>query len=121
MKKRILIVEDNRILSENFLRIFRNSFEAILAESASEAIEHIDRQIPDLIFLDILLSGHSAFSLLNELQSYPDTSKIPVVICSDLASELEEVALKKYNVVKILDKSLVEPREILEVCSYATN
>ena len=118
--KKILIVEDDQILAENFSRIFRNDFEVFQAENASEAIFEIDKNMPDLIFLDVLLSGHSAFSLLNELQSYVDTAKIPVVICSNLADDLDLKSLEKYGVEMIFDKSKSRPREILakvkEIC-----
>lgn len=119
--KKILIVEDNQILAENFARVFRNDFEVFQADSASDAILKIDQKMPDLIFLDILLNGHSAFSLLNELQSYADTAKIPVVICSNLAEDLDLKALRNYGVKCVLDKAETDPREILkkakEVCA----
>ena len=119
--KRILIVEDNRILAENFARILRSDFEISHADSAGSAISRIDNSFPDVILLDILLSGHSAFALLNELQSYVDTAKIPVVICSDLTENLDENSLKKYQVKSILDKSKISPKELREICRKVAN
>lgn len=119
--KRILIVEDNRILAENFARILRSDFEIFHSDSAGSAISRIDNSFPDAILLDILLSGHSAFALLNELQSYADTAKIPVVICSDLAENLDENSLKKYQVKSILDKSKISPKELREICRKVAN
>lgn len=110
--KKILIIEDNQILTENFERILRSNFSISKANSAQKAILQIDKNLPDLILLDILLEGHSAFALLNELQSYSDTSKIPVVICSDLASELNFESLKPFNIRHIFDKSQVYPQEL---------
>jgi DNA-binding NarL/FixJ family response regulator len=90
------------------------------ADSVISGLDIINQMKPDLIFLDILLKGHSAFALLNELQSYADTVKIPVVVCSNLSENLDESALKNYGVVGILDKSTARPREILEACQNAT-
>ena len=45
----------------------------------------------------------------------------PISDIVDLSDDLEFLALKKYNVVKILDKSQVRPQEILEACRNATN
>ena len=112
--KRILIIEDNVILAENFERILRKNFEISHANSAEKAILKINKRLPDLILLDILLEGHSAFALLNELQSYADTARIPVVICSDLADELEMESLKHFNVRDIFEKSQLQPRELRE-------
>lgn len=114
--KRILIVEDNQILSENFSRIFRGEFEIFRAENAAETIEILDRTTPDLILLDILLQGHSAFAILNEIRGYSDTVEIPVVICSDLAENLDGESLKNYGVRAVFDKSTVRPSELKRKC-----
>ena len=115
IQKSVLIVEDNVILAENFERILKHQFCVVNARSAASAIELVDNKIPDFIVLDILLEGHSAFALLNELQSYTDTSIIPVVICSDLAPELDLNVLKKYGVREVLDKSKMQPSDLLKV------
>ncbi len=112
--KKVLIIEDNQILAENLARILAKDFQIELANSAAAAINEVDRNLPDFIILDILLGGHSGISLLNELQTYGDTSKIPVIICSNLASELDAESLKNYGVVQIFDKSKMNPRGILE-------
>ncbi len=119
--KKILIIEDNVILAENFERILRKNFEISHANSAEKAILKINKRLPDLILLDILLEGHSAFALLNELQSYADTARIPVVICSDLAAELEMESLKHFNVRDIFEKSQFQPRELRERISEIIN
>ena len=111
IQKSVLIVEDNFILAENFERILKHQFCVVNARSAASAIELVDNKIPDFIVLDILL----AFALLNELQSYTDTSIIPVVICSDLAPELDLNVLKKYGVREVLDKSKMQPSDLLKV------
>ena len=67
-------------------------------------------EMPSLIFLDILLDGPDGFTLLNELVSYADTAKIPVVVVSSL--DFRDKDLTAYGVVDILDKSEMTPKEI---------
>lgn len=112
-KKRILIVEDDEILSEFFSSILRQKFNVKSVFSADEAILAAEDFFPDLIWLDILLGEHSAFALLNELKSYADFGQIPVVICSSVAQNLGEELLEEYGVARILDKNSMVPREIL--------
>lgn len=119
--KTVLIIEDNAIFAEHFERILRDEFKILHSNSSEEAIVVIDKFLPNAILLDVLLSGHSAFALLNELQSYTDTSKIPIVICTDLADELELSSLKSFNVVEIFDKSKVLPTEIKQKIREITN
>lgn len=112
-KPRILIVEDNEIFSEYFLQIFGAKFDVRNEFSAEDAIFSLQEFSPDLIWLDILLGNHSAFAFLNEIRTYADTAKIPVVICSDLAENLGQENLREYGVARIFDKSKMTPREIL--------
>ena len=70
----------------------------------------IDKDFPNLIFLDILLTGPDGFTFLNELASYSDTSKIPVVVISSL--NLKGKDLSDYGVVGVLNKDTLTPKEV---------
>ncbi len=112
-KNQVLIVEDNVIMSENFDRLLKNEFNVSIARSAEEAMDKINQKIPDFMVVDVLLTGHSIFALLNELQSYPDTAEILTVICSDLADELDPEVLDRYNIRKVLNKSQMRPIDLV--------
>ena len=60
--------------------------------------------------MDILLTGPDGFTFLNELVSYTDTAKIPVVVVSSL--DFSKHDLSVYGVVGILDKVTMLPQEI---------
>lgn len=104
----IFVIDDDKIMAECIARaaggarIFENAIEAMKAISEGE--------MPDLIFLDILLTGPDGFTFLNELVSYVDTAKIPVVAVSSL--DLKDKDLSTYGVVGFLDKDTMTPKEI---------
>ena len=93
------------------VRIFGNGIEAMAAMSEGE--------LPDLIFLEILLDGPDGFTLLNELASYEDTARIPVVVVTAL--RLRRESLAEYNVVGVLDKETMWPEEIAAYAYLLTN
>ena len=107
------IIEDNEIMSELFARYLSGIPETKIFYDAVTAISEISDDQPDLIFLDILLTGPDGFTFLNEIVSYEDTGKIPVVIISSLDFQLE--SLKNYNVVKILNKDTLLPNDLRAV------
>ena len=86
------------------IRMFTNGIEAMEAISSGE--------VPDLIFLDVLLDGPDGFTFLNELLSYDDTMKIPVVIVTSL--DLSGRDLSDYGVVGVLSKETMRPEEMRE-------
>lgn len=105
----IFIIDDDKIMAECIKRASRKK--AKIFSNAIEAMADIsDGLVPDLIFLDILLDGPDGFTFLNELVSYDDTKKIPVVIVSSL--DFKGRDLESYGVVGILNKDEMRPEEI---------
>jgi len=78
--------------------------------NAIEAINATSEQVPDLIFLDVLLDGPDGFTLLNEMQSYGDLAKVPVVLLTSL--DFAGKDLSRYGVVEILNKSEMVPEQV---------
>lgn len=113
---KILIIEDNQIMADNFTLILKGFFDIECINSAEEAMDIINKNLPDIIILDVLLNGHSAFALLNELQSYQDTANIPIIICSNLANHLDMKTIRHYNVHKVIDKSVITPDILINSC-----
>lgn len=90
--------------AEHVIKKFTNVFDAMPA---------INHNLPDLIILDILLSGPDGFSLLNELMTYHDTATIPIIIVSSL--DLSTQDLSHYGVVCTFQKETMTPKQL----SYA--
>lgn len=109
--KKILIVEDDlawaKILSRYAQEIKCDSKAVV---SGGQAMEVIDSWRPDALLLDMLLAGETGVALLNELRSHDDLAKLPVVVCSSV--ELDPEQLAPFGITKILDKSRVTPEQI---------
>ena len=105
----IFIIDDDEIMAEcvaraagGTVKIFGNAIEAMNAIA--------DGELPDLIFLDILLTGPDGFTFLNETISYKDTVEIPVVIVSSL--DFGERDLSTYGVVGVLNIDRMRPDDV---------
>ena len=105
----IYIIEDDLNFAKCIERYCKNN-ETKIFSNAIEAMSSIDKNFPDLIFLDILLTGPDGFTFLNEIVSYEDTEKIPIVIISSL--DLEKKDLSIYGVVGTLNKDTLTPKEV---------
>ncbi len=106
----IFVIDDDEIMRECMIKACKtNNIEAF--SNAIEAMNAIsDGKIPNLIFLDILLDGPDGFTFLNELVSYSDTNRIPIVIVSSL--DFSNKDLSNYGVVGFLNKNNMKPKEI---------
>ena len=108
----IYIIDDDKMMADCIAREVSSVYDGVIKifTNGIEAITALDDGVPELIFLDILLDGPDGFSFLNEICSYSDTEKIPVVVVSSL--NLSDVELTDYGVVKVLDKSTMTPLDI---------
>lgn len=101
--KLVYVVEDDILLAQHMKRLLKD-YEVRVFNNSVEAMAAIDNKLPDCIVLDLMLDGPSGFALLNELQSYTDTAKVPVIVCSNLANELQG-QLQDYSIHKVVDKT----------------
>lgn len=118
---RVVVVEDDVWLGQHFERTLkRESYDVEVVPHALDAIEVIDAKIPNVIVLDVLLTATTGFALLHELQSYDDTARIPVILCTNLADSfrLEDVA--PYGVRRILDKTTMLPEDLVAAIRSST-
>ena len=112
-KQRILIVEDNRWLGQQYVRILNGEgYKTFMTSDAWGAIQAVDDFKPDAIVLDLLLIGSTGFAFMNELQTYKDTSQIPIILCTNLASELSAKDLEIYGIKRVLDKTAMLPNDL---------
>lgn len=90
---RAMIIDDERLARQE-LKTIIEKFETIqvVADSGKpeEALDLIDRENPDLIFLDIQMPGMTGFELLDEIQG-----RAPEVI---FVTAYDEYALKAFEV-----------------------
>ncbi|MGI0133278.1 MAG: response regulator [Thermoplasmata archaeon] len=77
---RILVVEDNPLNMKLVTVILqRAGHEVISAGDAEDAERKIDRQVPDLILMDLGLPGKDGYAFTRELRLRPSTSRKPIV------------------------------------------
>lgn len=113
-QKRVVIVEDELWLAEQYMRLLgKADFAVHHAPHAISAIDVIDDVRPDAIVVDMLLSGSTALVLLHELKSHTDLASIPIVVASSIADQIQPEDLKHYGVRRILDKTTMHPEDIV--------
>src|SRR4030095_784467 len=89
MKKKILIVEDNKDSSEILgLFITKIGHHPIKAKNSKEAITIVEAEQPDLIFMDMELPDVDGVKTTAMLKQNPKTSRIPVVALTAWMSTL---------------------------------
>jgi DNA-binding response OmpR family regulator len=113
MSRKVVVIESDQWLGDHYQQVLeRHGFLVERASHAYSAIDVIDTTIPDVIVLNVTLSGASGIALLHELQTYVDTMVIPVVVCSNVAN-LELDMLRPYGVRRLLDSRSMVPDDLV--------
>lgn len=87
MQKRILLIEDDKIVSTALKESLSEAgFQVLQAFDGVAGLEMARKERPDLILLDLMLAKKHGFEVLKELKSSADTKDMRVVILSMLDS-----------------------------------
>lgn len=111
MQERILVVEDEADINRLLARILQEAgYEVRQAFSGTEAGLLLEKEVPDLMLLDLMLPGLSGEELLKEIRSHrcPD---LPVLILSAKNSLGDKVSLLKGGADDYITKPF-EPEEV---------
>ncbi|NNN06437.1 MAG: response regulator transcription factor [Elusimicrobia bacterium] len=91
---RILVVDDEPDFRRIAFRYFQAcaGFECIAAADAGQALERAINGSPDLILMDVVLSGMNGFDVLKALRADRRTAAIPVIFMTGDAGNTELLA-----------------------------
>lgn len=120
MKKKILIVEDNKDSSE-ILGQFITKFghQAIKAKNSKEGIALAEVERPDLIFMDLDVPDVDGVKTTAILRQNPKTSNIPVVALTAWIAELWREKALRVGIATYLLKP-VSPQTLKETIDQYT-
>lgn len=77
---RLLIIEDNKELTEYLKGLLGNEYQMLTAEDGNSGIELATEHIPDIILSDVMMPGKDGFQVCGELKSDFRTNHIPIVL-----------------------------------------
>lgn len=82
VKTILLIDDDNAILEATTILLESEGYNVVGISKADRIIAHVEKIKPDVILLDVLLSGKDGRDIAQELKSKPTTKNIPVILLS---------------------------------------
>lgn len=114
--KKVLIVDDDKTLLEAIKTAIEvNGHEADVVSNGAEVIDMIRKTNPDIILLDVLLSGYDGRDIAKQIKSDKKMKTIPLVMLSASAN-IEEIVEEAGA-----DGFLAKPFEIEELWDLVEN
>ncbi len=106
-RKKILVVDDSStstFLMESFFE--ENGYKVNIADDGVKALDKIKRQIPDVIFLDLMMPKKSGFDVLQEVKKNDSTKHVPVIIISAKTEQDDIQKAKALGAIEYLYKPI---------------
>ena len=113
MKQRILIVEDEPEAVELLeFNLKQAGYAVTAADDGAEALKKIRATPPDLILLDVMLPEMDGFEICKVVRLEAATAKIPIIMLTAKASEIDRVLGLELGADDYLTKPY-SPRELM--------
>ncbi len=123
MGKKVLVVDDDPDVRSFVITVLEeNQYTPLVACDGVEGLEMIQKQMPDLVILDVLMPRGSGIRLYRHLKTDDALKAIPVIMFTGIALRsflksqkvLEEFKGEKVPEPDIYLEKPVEPRELVD-------
>jgi putative two-component system response regulator len=89
-EKTVLVVDDVTENIDILLGILSSQYRVRVATSGQGALDQVEREVPDLILLDIMMPGISGFDVCAQLKQSEHTKDVPVIFITALSDKSNE-------------------------------
>ena len=85
IKKKILIIEDNKDLQDIYTHSFEKyGYKAFTEADGKQGLDSVLKSLPDVVLLDLMMPGMDGFGFLRQVKETGGLS-IPVIVCSNIS------------------------------------
>ncbi|PIR02317.1 MAG: response regulator [Candidatus Nealsonbacteria bacterium CG_4_9_14_3_um_filter_35_11] len=115
MAKKILLIEDEEIMLNLLQRkLTQENYEVLIARDGQEGLEVMEKELPDLVLLDIIMPKKGGFEVMEEMGKIPKLKNIPVIIVSNSGQPVELDRARKLGAKDWLIKTEFDPQEVID-------
>ncbi|MFN8057520.1 MAG: sigma-54 dependent transcriptional regulator [Vicinamibacterales bacterium] len=114
MRPRILVIDDEAAIRDSMRMILEyEGYECQLAATGADGLRAVEREMPDLVFLDIKMPAMDGLEVLSRLRGMNDA--LPVVMISGHGTVSTAVEATKLGAFDFIEKPLASERVLLTV------
>ena len=114
MKPRILIIDDEAAIRDSLkMTLEYDGYDVMQAATGEEGVKLVEREAPDLVFLDIKMPGMDGLEVLQKLRHLVEVT--PIVVISGHADITTAVEATRLGAFDFIEKPLERERVLVTV------
>ena len=103
--KKILIADDRPEVGELVrVTLEGEDYQVVAAFNGKETLKRVRLEKPDLVLLDILMPKMDGFEVCRKLKKDPQTKKIPIILLTAKAEEVNQAKGRKVGAREYINK-----------------
>ncbi|HUU29695.1 MAG TPA: response regulator [archaeon] len=110
--KKILVIDDVAENREIFASLLEDTYQVLEASDGREGLKIAEKEIPDMIFLDVSMPGMSGLELIEALRKHAALYHIPVIAVTAHSVFSAKKAVEKgcngYLLKPLIPKKIIE-------------
>ncbi len=91
--ERVLVIEDDEDIQELVqFNLAKDGFKVVCRSTGESGLKSIEKQLPDLVLLDLMLPGVDGLAVCRRLRSDEQTQDVPIIMLTAKGTESDIVA-----------------------------
>lgn len=118
MPKQIILVEDEPVLCQNYAKAIRDQgYEVMTCDNTQDALQILNKQLPDLAILDIGLGddAEAGFDLCREIRTLSNT--LPIIFLTARDSDFDTISGLRLGADDYLSKDTSMPHILARIAA----
>lgn len=119
MNKKVLIVEDDKLLSEVYLKSMKSEgINATVCNGYKQAVDFIKYKKAYIIILDVILDIKNGFELLKDIRKLPNGSAAKTIILTGMNTDeitIDSDLTISLNIIGVYTKSQISIKSLCDL------
>ncbi len=113
---KVAIVEDDQAISQMYrIKFEAEGFEVETAENGKLGLELVEKMMPDIILLDLMMPEMTGDAMLQKLRATDWGKNIRVIILTNMGEQEAPPIVKTLDVRRFIVKAEMTPRQVAEM------
>ncbi|NJO39812.1 MAG: response regulator [Cyanobacteria bacterium CRU_2_1] len=110
MAQKILIIDDSKAVRMQIKEMLpKGNFEVLEAGDGVEGLDLMQQESPNLVLLDFFMPRMNGWEVVQQIQTHPTLSGIPIVLMSGRREEVEQKIPDLMNYFEFIGKPFEQP------------